>query len=180
VHPLTRRGGLNLGLLILSSGLAALVWFAPGREDTATVPPLLNLAPAQVTHIRVERPGQQTLMFERHGAAWRMTAPGAGLANPVLINPILHLAEARCPLRYPVSAVDLRALQLEPPRLRLWLNDQEIHFGQTAPTDGHRYLRRADQVYLCPDRLYPLLTSSAAGFLAPVIESPIPKVMSRD
>ena len=175
MHPLTRRGGLNLGLLILSSGLAALVWFAPGGQDTATVPPLLNLAPAQVARLRVERFGQDTLMFERHGELWRMTASGTGSANPVLMNPILNLAEARCPLRYPVVAVNLHALQLDPPRLRLWLNDREIHFGNTAPTDGRRYLRLADQVYLCPDLIYPLLTSSAAGFLAPVIESPNPK-----
>lgn len=178
MNALTRRRWLNLGLLGLVGGLAALAWFEPGREPSAEVPPLLNLAPAQLERLRVERPGQETLTFERRGEQWQMTAPRVGPANPVLIHPILQLAEARCPVRYAVGEVDLNLLQLEPPRLRLWLNDREIRFGAATPTDARRYLLVAGQVQLCPDRWYPLLTSSAAGFLAPVIE-PL-KSRSRD
>jgi len=179
MNPLIRRRWLNLGLLGLAGGLAGLAWFTPDRESV-TGPPLLNLAPALLERIRVERPGQQTLVFERHGENWQMTAPGVGPVNPVLINPILQLAETRCPVRYPVGAVDLKTLRLDPPRLRLWLNDQEIRFGGAAPTDNRRYLHLADHVYLCPDRLYPLLISSAAGFLAPVIAPLTLNVKSSD
>ncbi|RUQ32964.1 MAG: hypothetical protein EKK68_04370 [Candidatus Competibacteraceae bacterium] len=179
MNTLRRRRWLNLGLLGLAGGLAGLAWFTPDRESV-TGPPLLNLAPALLERIRVERPGQQTLAFERRGEHWQMTAPGVGPANPVLINPILQLVEMHCPVRYPVGMVDLKTLHLDPPRLRLWLNDQEIRFGSTAPTDDRRYLHLADHVYLCPDRLYPLLSSSAAGFLAPVIEPLPPKAKSSD
>ena len=57
-----------------------------------------------------------------------------GPANPVLIRPIPQLAEARCAPSYAVADLDLPRLRLDPPRLRLWLNGQEIHFGDTAPT----------------------------------------------
>ena len=65
----------------------------------------------------------------------------------------------------------MKPLGFDPPRLRLRLNDQTVEFGATAPTDGQRYLQIGESVYLCPDRLYPLLTSSAGGFLGPSIET---------
>ena len=163
-----------MGLLGLVSGLAALAWLESGQERLESVPALLDLTPAQTERIAVERPGQANLAFKRSGGRWWMTAPESGLANPVLLNPILNLAGTHCPLRYAVAELDLKSLQLDPPRLRLWLNDREIRFGATAPTDGWRYLQIGASVHLCPDRLYPLLTSAAASFRAPPIGSPAP------
>lgn len=177
VSALARRRWLNLGLLGLAGGLAALAalaWLEAERERPAYVPSLLDLTPAQTERIAVERPGQADLAFKRSGGRWWMTAPESGLANPILLNPILNLAGAHCPLRYAVAELDLKSLQLDPPRLRLWLNDREIRFGTTAPTDGRRYLQIGTTVHLCPDRLYPLLTSAAASFRALPIESPAP------
>lgn len=130
MNALSRRRWLNLGLLGAVSGLATLTWLEPGWAPV--VSPLLNLVPAQIERIRVERRGQDTLAFERRGDQWRMTAPSAGLANQVLINPILQLAEAHCPVQYPAGAIDLKMLRLDPPPLRLWLNDREIGFGGSA------------------------------------------------
>jgi len=97
-----------------------------------------------------------------------------------LIRPIPQLAEVRCALRYPVAEMDLPRLRLDPPRLRLWLIGQEIHFGDTAPTDGQRYLRVGGTVHLCPDRWYPLLTSAAASFLAAPIDPSVLNAAWRD
>ncbi len=174
VNALTRRRWLNLGLLGLVGGLAALAWLESGRERPAHVPSLLDLTSAQTERIAVERPGQANLAFKRSGGRWWMTAPESGLANPILLNPILNLAGAHCPLRYAVAELDLKSLQLDPPRLRLWLNDREIRFGATAPIDGRRYLQIGATVHLCSDGLYPLLTSAAASFRAPPIGSPAP------
>lgn len=163
-----------MGLLGLVGGLAALAWLESGQERLASVPALLDLTPAQTERIAVERPGQANLAFKRSEGRWWMTAPERGPANPVLLDPILNLAGTHCPLRYAVADLDLRPLQLDPPRLRLWLNDREIRFGATAPTDGRRYLQIGASVHLCPDRLYPLLTGAAASFRAPPIGSPAP------
>lgn len=177
---LARRRWLNLGLLGLAGGLVALALFEPGRERPAEVPPLLELAPARVERIVIERLGQETLAFERRQGGWWMTAPTNGPANPVLINPILNLAEARCPLRYAAAGLEPKQLHLEPPRLRLRLNDREIRFGVTTATDGQRYLQIGATVHVCPDSLYPLLTSGAAGFLAAPIESSVLNATRRD
>ena len=173
VNVLTRRTGINLGLLGLAGGLAALALIEPGRERSPAIPPLLALTAERIERIAVERPGQDGLAFERRDGLWWMTEPERGPANPVLIHPILQLAEAHCAPSYAVAGLDLPRLRLDPPRLRLWLNGREIHFGDIAPTDGQRYLRVGATVQLCPDRWYPLLTSAAASFLAAPIKSSV-------
>lgn len=174
MNALARRQWLNVGLLGLAGGLVALALFDPGRERLAEVSPLLDLAPTRIERIVVERSDQEKLVFERRTGRWWMTAPTTGPANPALLAPILHLAEARCPLRYAVDGLDPKALWLDPPRLRLRLDHREIRFGATSPTDGLRYLQIGATVHLCPDSLYPLLTSVAGSFLAPSIETLIP------
>ena len=173
MNTLARRRWLNVGLLGLVGGLAALVVSEPGRDRSATILPLLELTAERIERIEVERPGQERLAFERRGGQWWMTAPEPGPANPVLIRPIPQLAEARCAPSYAAADLDLPRLRLDPPRLRLWLNGREIHFGDTAPTDGQRYLRVGRTVHLCPDRWYLLLTSAVAGFLAAPVESSV-------
>ena len=180
VNALGRRHGINLGLLVVAGGLAALALLEPGREQAAAIPSLLELTPERIERIAVERPGQTALAFERRDGGWWMTAPEGGFASPVLIRPILQLAEARCAPSYAVAELNLSRLRLEPPRLRLWLNGREIHFGDSAPTDGQRYLRVGATVYLCPDRWYPLLTSAAASYLAAPIESSVLNAARRD
>lgn len=180
MDALAWRYGINLGLLVLAGGLAALALLEPGRERSPAIPPLLELTAERIERIAVERSGQERLAFEWRDGHWWMIAPEHGLANPVLIQPIPKLAEARCALSYAVAGLDLPRLRLDPPRLRLWLNGQEIHFGDTAPTDGQRYLRVGATVHLCPDRWYPLLTSAAAGFLAAPIEPSLLNAARRD
>lgn len=174
VNALARRQWLNVGLLGLASGLAALALFELDRERSAEILPLLDLVPTRIERIVVERTGQETLAFERRVGRWWMTAPTTGLANPVLLDPILHLAEAHCPLRYTADELDLKASRLDSPRLRLRLNDREIRFGTTAPTDGQRYLQIGNTIHLCPDGLYPLLTSAAGSFLGKPLNTAAP------
>ncbi len=172
MNVLMRRRWINLGLLGLVAGLTALALFEPGRKSPGVIAPLLELAPARIERIEVLRADQEALAFEQRDGRWRMTAPHSGWANPVLINRVLEVAAMRCPLQYPAAELDRPALYLEPPRLRLRLDNQEIRFGATTPTDDLRYLQVGATVHLCPDRLYPLLTSAAAGFLTSAIESP--------
>ena len=172
MNALIRRRWINLGLLGLASGLAALALLEPGRKQTGVISPLLELAPARIERIEVLRIDRETLIFVRRDSRWRMTAPDSGWANPVLIHRILEVATVRCSRQYPAAELDASALHLESPRVWLRLDDREIRFGATTPTDGLRYLQVGATVHLCPDRLYPLLTSAAAGFLTSAIESP--------
>jgi len=171
MNALTRRWRINLGLLVLAGGLAAWALLGSGEEPLTAAPPLLEASPIRVEQIEVLHSDRETLVFVRQDNHWWMTAPGSGLANPVLLNQLLQEVSAHCPRRYLAAELDLKALSLDLPRLRLRLDDQEIRFGATTPTEGLRYLQTGALVHLCPDRLYRLLTSAAASFLAPPIES---------
>ena len=174
MNALIRRYWLNLGLLGLVGGLAALALFEPGRNQSAMIPPLLELTAERIERIEVERPGQERLAFEQRAGRWWMSAPQAGPAHPVLIHRIVVLAEARCTPSYAAATLDLPRLRLEPPRLRLWLNEQEIRFGDVAPLDNQRYIQVGATVYLCSDQWYPLLNSAVGSFLAMPLDN-LPK-----
>ncbi|MCB1920058.1 MAG: hypothetical protein KDJ28_08790 [Candidatus Competibacteraceae bacterium] len=170
MNALTRQWAVNLGLLILAGGLVMLGLLGPSQEPPV-IPSLLEVSPTEIKHIEVLRPDQETIAFTQQEGRWWMTAPNSGPANPILINQLLQEATLHCPRRYLGRELDLKALSLDPPRLRLRFDSQEIRFGATAPTDGLRYVQTGAMVHLCPDRLYRLLTSAAASFLAPPIES---------
>ena len=174
---LSRRHGLNAGLFLLVAGLAALAWFAPDQESPTVGTPLLSLTADQVDRIIIEQPDQTRLIFVRAGSetAWQMQAPEPGRANPILMRALLELAEARCTAHSAVTGLDLAELHLQPPQLRLWLNDHELAFGSVAPVSGLRYVRSGATVALCPDDWMRLLTSAAASFRTaplPPTESP--------
>lgn len=180
VNSLVRRRWWNLGLLGLVAGLAAVVAFEARQEQVALAPPLLDLPPAQIERIAVERAGQTRLRFERRDGRWWMVEPASGWVNPVLLTPILQLVDMRCPLHYAAAGLELKALHLDPPQVQLWLNDREIRFGTTAPADGQRYLQIGSTVWLCPDALYPVLVSAAGGFLAPTLDTLLPAAKGRE
>lgn len=171
MNALARRQWLNMGLLGLAGGLLAMALLDADSQVPPEVSALLNLAPTQINRIAAVRLNQEPLIFERRTGNWWLTSQAAGFANPVLLEPILRLPQARCPLSYSADSVDLAMLQLDPPRVRLFLEDREVRFGTTAPTDGQRYLQIGRVVYLCPDAVYPLLTSAAESFIAPSIET---------
>lgn len=170
MNALTRQWAVNLVLLILAGGSLMLGLLGPSQEPPV-IPSLLEVSPTEIKHIEVLRSDQETMAFTQQEGRWWMTAPSRGTANPILINQLLREATLHCPRRYPGGELDLKALSLDPPWLRLRFDSQEIRFGATAPTDGLRYVQTGTMVHLCPDRLYRLLTSAAASFLAPPIES---------
>ncbi|MCP5159984.1 MAG: hypothetical protein H6974_02135 [Gammaproteobacteria bacterium] len=170
MNALMRRWRSNLGWFLLVCGLAGLALFA-FEAERSMVAPLLGTEPTQIEHIEVLRSDREKLAFVRRDGRWWVTSPSHGPANPILLNQLLQEATAHCPRQYPVAEVDLKALSLNPPRLRLRLNDQEIRFGGIASVDGLRYVQTATMVHLCSERLYRLLSSAAASFLVPPIAS---------
>lgn len=177
MNVLMRRRWINLGLLGLVGGLVALTLLESGKEQPV-IPPLLGMAVDQIQHIEVWYPDRESLAFERRDHGWRMTMPHGGWANPVLINRVLEVAVMHCSLQYSAAELNLPVLHLKPAQLRLRLNGRDIHFGATTPIEGLRYLQVGGTVHLCPDRLYPLLTSAAASFLVSAtesLESPVTK-----
>ena len=162
------RRRLNFLLLGAISGLLVALW----RDEVPQPTALLNLAPDAINFIEVFRSDRESLHFARLQDGWQMSAPQAGPANALLIQRILEVSALRCPRHYPASQLDLAALELDPAPVLLRLNSAEIRFGAASATAGLRYVQVGSNVALCPDSVYPLLTSAAASFLTTTLEIP--------
>ena len=158
------RSKLNLGLALSVVALVSVVILKPGQEPPSAPPTLLTLNPGQINRLQIERPEQEALSFQRQDGSWNMLTPSQAPANIPLLERLLMIADVRCPLHYQAVDLDLARLGLEPPRLRLLLNEHVLSFGDTESLNEHRYVRVDDTVYLCADLYYPLLVGPAAGF----------------
>jgi hypothetical protein len=138
---------LNIALAAIIAALAALVYFRPGSEKPAG-PPLTALTAEQITRVRIER-GAQTIVLEKTGAAWRLTAPVQTRANQFNIDSLLRLASATSSFQAPVEA-NAATYGLDQPALRLRLNDEEIAVGAIHPMRQQHYVRYRDTVHLIP------------------------------
>jgi len=164
---MSRRNLLNLGLLGLVIALLALAIFEPGRDRQPAPVPLFTLKPEQVDTIRIKRPEHEDLALQRRQGNWFIIKPLEAPANASLVDRVLKITTSTCPVRYAAAELELARLQLDPPRLRLILNDQALAFGGTETLNGRRYVQIGDSVYLCSDRFYYLLTGTLENFTTP-------------
>lgn len=164
---MTKRNLLNLGLMSLAALLAGLAIIKSGKEPPPAPAPLLGVDPATVNALGIERPGAAPIVLRRQQGAWLMIAPSEAPANEALIDALLKITAASCPSHYPAGEMSLKELRLDPPLVQLSVDDQTLAFGATDALDGRRYIRRNDNVYLCADLYYYLLSGDAESFKAP-------------
>ncbi len=161
-----RRWLLNLGLAALIAVLALVVVFKPGTHKTPAIPPLTDLSINRIDHIRLQRPGQPEIDFERSSSRWVMTAPRKARANSFRINELLHLAVAKIATHFAAPAAELGRYGLDKPRAEVWLNDEQISFGEPHPLDPDYYALYRGQVYLVPDHYNNAATAPLSGFFS--------------
>ena len=163
---MNRRSVLNLALLGLVAGLAALVYWEPGVERPAAAPKLTALSPADVTTIVIRPQRGEEIRFERDQGAWMMRAPIATYANEFRIDALLGIAQADSHAQFDAGALDPAKFHLEPPATTLRLNDVELAFGDTEPLDHRRYVRVGKLVHLIDDDYYYRLQAGTPAFVS--------------
>jgi hypothetical protein len=163
---MNKRNLLNLGLMGLAAILAGLAVLESGREPPPAPTPLLGMDPATVSTLGIERPETEPIVLRRRQDAWFMITPSEAPANEALIDALLKITGVRCPSRYPAGEMPLNALRLDPPLVELSVDDQKLAFGDTDALDGRRYVLHDNNVYLCADLYYYLLSSEAESFKA--------------
>lgn len=154
---------LNLGLAALVVALALLVWLKP----KTSAPPefrLTTLAAPDVRRIAIDKPGQPAIVLHKSAAGWRLDAPFSARADHPAVERLLEILAAASSQRFP--ATDLGRFQLDPPLLRLTLNDQEFRFGTQNPLTGEIYIATTDQVYLVAPRYLASALRMPADFAA--------------
>lgn len=148
-------GRINLALGALVVVLALVVWWAPSGQVPGV--PLTDLEPRAIREIRVS--DRQGLKFAlvRDGDNWRLTHPRVAPADPVQAAALAGLARAVSYRQFPLSDLDPKSLGLDPPGLRMELDEQVLELGATDPIQDRRYVRVADQVHLIADPIQHLL-----------------------
>lgn len=163
---------LNLALLVVVLGLGVLIWWDRDREEPG--PPLTPLKAEQVTRIVLEHPGQAPVRLEKHDGAWRLTAPVQAATDGFEVNGILALADQE--LKATLDAgVDVKALELEPAKYRVTLNDVAIDVGGSEPIKFRRYVRSGGVIGLIED---PPSAALDADFSDLVSKSVVPQGVS--
>jgi hypothetical protein len=128
---------LNLALAGLVAVLILLVWLKP-KPMAPTEFKLSTLASASINRIAIERPDQPAIVLEKNLAGWRLSAPFQARAEGTTVGRLLEILSAASLQRFP--ATDLGRFQLDPPLLRLTLNEQEFSFGTQNTLTGEVYV----------------------------------------
>lgn len=157
---------LNLCLLLVATGLAALVYFYPGKPTIEAPPSLLSVRVGEIERIRIERAGVEALALTREQGVWRMKTPYHLAVNQVRADAVARLSDAVSFAQLAVDG-DLASYGVENPKLRVVLNDETLEFGDTDPLYKRRYVRVDDTLHLIADSGYHHLLASPAGFVHP-------------
>ena len=163
---MSRRLLVNLLLLALAGGLwwAATRLPAPGGKPPPR--PFSDIDPGAVRSIVIERPaGERLLEIGRRGTHWWITHPFTAPADRARVGRLLSITGEPAARIFSPEGVDLGQTGLAPPQAVLLLDGERIEFGASNPLNRHRYLRRGEAVYLCLDREYYLLASTAESWV---------------
>lgn len=152
-----KRAWLNLVLLAVILGLAAIVYFEPGIERPV-IKPLTNIDTSAVTELQISIPDQEPVILQRDGQRWRLTAPKQILANPVRVQRILGLLAVGSEQQYAASALDLSKYGLATPKAKLRVAGQELAFGDVDPLNSRRYVLIGQTLHLVDQNDIAVLT----------------------
>ncbi len=156
---------LNGVLVAVVVGLVLLVLYEPGIEPPPEPVHLTDLKPSAVQSLRMQRPGEPGLRFEKRAGGWYMLEPYQLPANNLRIGSIPDIVEATSHAQLPVTGLALERFSLDPPNASLFLDDIRIDFGGSEQLSAMRYLRLGDTVHLITDRFYHYLLTAPASLV---------------
>ncbi len=158
---------VNLALLALAVGLAALIWLDPWRQEPPAEERLSAIDPGTVDSLRIERPKQAPITLERAGSGWRLWSPISLPANPYRVAALLAIASAPVHDAFRAEGNDLQQFGLDPPKVKLLLDQHEFRIGDSEPLRGFRYVHYGPDVHLVSDSFFHHLLATAAAFVDP-------------
>ena len=136
---------VNLVLVLLLTGLVLYAFFRPKEQSDPGIK-LTQLKRDDITRITVERRGSPTIQLQKRDGGWRISAPLQTRADPSQVDRLTDIATATARHKLPPS--DPGRYELDPPQVRLTLNDQAFAFGRINDVTYEQYVATAGTVYL--------------------------------
>ena len=138
---------LNLALIAALAALSLYVYFKPWQDAAPTLK-LTQLKRDEVTRIAVEPRGAVAIKLEKRDGAWRIVAPLNAQADATQVDSLINIVNANA--KQKLANADLAQLDLNPPPMRVTLNDQTFAFGRVNDITYEQYVATAGAVYLVP------------------------------
>lgn len=138
---------LNLTLIAALVALSLYTYFKPWQEAAPSIK-LTQLKRDDITRIAVEPRGAAAIKLEKLDGAWRMVAPLKAQAEATQVDRLVDIVNANA--KQKLARADLVQFDLNPPQVRVTLNDQAFAFGRVNEITYEQYVATGDGVYLVP------------------------------
>lgn len=138
---------LNLALIAALVALSLAAYFKPWQDAAPSIR-LTQLKRDDITRIVIEPRGAAAIKLEKGDGAWRIVAPLTAQAEDTQVDRLVDIVNAIA--KQKLSNADLSQFDLNPPQVRVTLNDQAIAFGRINDITYEQYAATAEGVYLVP------------------------------
>lgn len=138
---------LNLTLIAALVALSLYTYFKPWQEAAPSIK-LTQLKRDDITRIAVEPRGAAAIKLEKLDGAWRIVAPLTAQAEATQVDRLVDIVNANA--KQKLANADLSQFDLNPPQVRVTLNDQAFAFGRVNDITYEQYVATADGLYLVP------------------------------
>ena len=138
---------LNLALIAALVALSLVTYFKPWQGGTPSIK-LTQLKRDDITRIVIEPRGATAIKLEKLDGAWRITAPLTAQAEDTQVDRLVDIVNAIA--KQKLANADPGQFDLNPPQVRVTLNDQAIAFGRINDITYEQYAATADGIYLVP------------------------------
>ena len=150
---MNRRTRTNLIVAALLGAMLVLAWLTQRQADNVR-PALAEFEVAAVQLVRISRADGVTLVFERDGDGWRMTAPESRPVDAQRLDGIVNGLNTLSRADYPADRIPLADVGLDPPRAVVSVDGEEFRFGDRSPLSGQRYVQHESTVHVVDDLVY--------------------------
>jgi hypothetical protein len=136
---------LNLTLIAALVALSLYTYFKPWQEAVPATR-LTQLKRNDISHIAIEPRGAAGIKLEKLDSAWRLVVPLKAQAESTQVDRVLDIVEANA--KQKIANADPAQFDLNPPQVRVTLNDQAFAFGRVNDITNEQYVATADGVHL--------------------------------
>jgi len=150
---------LNLALIAALVALSLLTYFKPWKDTTPAIR-LTELKREEVTRIAIEPRDKAVIKLEKLDGAWRIVTPLKAQVEDTQADRLVDIVNAIA--KQKLANADLVQFGLDPPQVRVSLNDDAFSFGRINDITNEQYVATANGVYLVPPLFgYGIPTDSA-------------------
>jgi hypothetical protein len=138
---------LNLVLIAALVALSLLAYFKPWKETVPAIK-LTQLKRDEVARIAIEPRGAAAIGLEKREGTWRIVSPLNAQAEDIQVDRLVDIVNAIA--KQKLAGADLAQFGLDPPQVRVTLNDEAFAFGRINDITNEQYVAAASGVYLVP------------------------------